>query len=271
MEENQLLEFRRIQWTSFANTLSRIKADEQKWLFYAFATFGGFVSLFFSGKAKFDISISTPNVMTIFFWTSVVLEVFLIYWTEQTLTYRQQYYTTMGRLFNTEMNLEQLPPKNWSIPHYKKFEIKSPVSEILFIYFGRYCWIPKDKFVSIKQEFVKTMDENDKSINDALYKEIVAANHWRSNATGPNESKIKEIFMVNVLFYIAILAIAFSLAGEEIINNYELQLFLSFYAILSFFIWPLIFYPIIDKRKLRKVYWDNVKSIQSRYANSTAN
>ncbi len=262
MADNDFLEFKRIQWTNSAGTLSRIKADEQKWLFYAFAAFGGFFSLYLSGKATLPGTIDPKHAVLVFNCIAVVLEIFILFWIGQSLTLRQQYYTAMGRLFTAEIQLGEVPPESWRFPPKEIIIHKKLILANIYIFFGRICWIPRDKYSEIKNKCLKSNNQKDKELNIVLCHEIASANHWRNKATGPRDSKFYEILMVIFLFGITLIPIYFSLAPKDLSDNFSLLLSLACYFLLSFLFWPFVVYPVFDRYKLQKVYWGDVKRIQ---------
>lgn len=256
MDKDKIIDFRKTQWSTNVNTLNRIKEDEQKWLFYAFATFGALISLYLSGKVLFFDSVIQKSLISpylFFVCVVVILEVFIMFWLNQALNLRQQYYSTMARMLKAGLDLDEPLPEIWKSPEknikksYKKRGLKR-------LYVEKMCWI-NDKSI-IPEDCI----DNDKK----LLNEILAAENWMECATAPKSSKRVEIFMVVFLFGVVLSVITLSLLSNQNTKAESNTLIFSLIhvIVLSFIIWPYFVYPIWDRCKLRKIYWNDVKHIQ---------
>lgn len=113
-------------WEASSNTLTRIKSDETKWLFFAFAVIGGVLSTILVGFGSKLVELPCRQGLTILMVVFGALQLFTAFWVGQALTLRKQYYTTLIRLLNAEVNLGHGVPSVWhSYKGFKDWRLKA--------------------------------------------------------------------------------------------------------------------------------------------------
>ena len=249
-------QFRRDQWKSNSVTLNRIKQDEQRWLLFALVSFGGLLTLLFGGLGDELARLTPGQVWGILVTTVVVVQGFTAFWVGQSLTLRKQYYTTLVRLLEAQIRLDQSLPAAWRLPlsEAESVEIEGRLFLTLLGPILVRLWaLDTDSVLNSGSESNAEKPQDQRTA-------MIVAELWRMKATTPHDSKLWEITVVSLAGALAIYAIGFRLTLETP-HGSEFWVALGVGTGLGL-LWPLIWYPVLDRLKLRGVLSGDVVRLQ---------
>jgi D-glycero-beta-D-manno-heptose 1-phosphate adenylyltransferase len=164
-------EFCQEAWRFEADRSTRIKNDEQRWLLFAFATFGSIVGMMFSFKGLGDgfAGISSVDRVALLLGMAAAVHLFGWIWLRQSLTLRKQYYSCRAQVIKYGDALGVAIPGSW--------RVKPPFASL-------------GKASEGEQPGGK--------------REMAPSEEWRQQATGPRTGKLWEIASVCFLMAVAL-------------------------------------------------------------------
>lgn len=221
--ERERLAWRREQWKYAADTLSRIKQDEQRWLGVAFLIFGAILSVFLLGAFGTELKYLLAWQRRVMFGVGlVVVNAVGWVWFAQSLTLREQYYRTLCRLWRAAIALGDPLPSAWhrttsgplAGPAAQQTDGSSTHRATRFsrALLTRLRSGHRSLVQGLWRRGIRrTLSEENRLDSACLSEEAEEAEHWRARATQPGASKFTEILTVSTLVIAAVAVGAFRL------------------------------------------------------------